>query len=167
MTLRSIRNCLTSYKNRTISNTTDRTWNHKTVNPAVCLNFLIQFSLTLLTSCTATVTVYNTVGCTAMVTVYSSVSCTATVTVYSTVSCTATITIYSTALLLTSIAWTVSVSTVDIFTQNCGLTDFLYQMSKLWSQSLLGHYCGIADYITNPTVLWIYIGPYINNFIFH
>jgi len=35
----------------TISNTADRTWNHTTVNPAVCLNFPIQLSLVPLTNC--------------------------------------------------------------------------------------------------------------------
>jgi hypothetical protein len=43
MTLRNIRDYVTSHKNRTISNTADRTWYHTTVNPAVCLNFPIQF----------------------------------------------------------------------------------------------------------------------------
>ena len=53
--LRSIRNCVTSHKNQTISNTAERTLNHTTVNPAVCLsvclNFPIQLPFILLTSC--------------------------------------------------------------------------------------------------------------------
>jgi len=50
-TLRSIRNCVTSHKSRTISNTADRTWNHITVNPTVSLKFPVQLSLVLLTNC--------------------------------------------------------------------------------------------------------------------
>jgi hypothetical protein len=50
-TLWSIRNCVTSHKNRTINNSVDRTGNHTTVNPAVCLNLPIQLSIILLTNC--------------------------------------------------------------------------------------------------------------------
>ena len=134
MTLRSTRNCITSHKNRTISNTADRTWNHTTVNPAVSVNFPIQLSLILLTNCQ----------------LYSHCN------------------------------WLQYCFVINVCCMNCySLNSWNFYSKQRPTISVCNKpancvpshcadtSCGIADYITKPSELWIYIGPYFSGFMCH